>query len=166
MVDPFARRALIVFTRSRVTIVMPETPNGGKDAKFATLASIAANGDNWVKLSTLVLIGLSGLGNFFATQQTGHTVSEQTEKEIHSLYLEIDGFHNRQMQQLDSLRNIVETDNRQTEMNSKVLGNQENFMREFKAERENEIDEIHRTVKATQEKLNQISEDLKKPPGG
>jgi hypothetical protein len=53
----------------------PETEK--KNGKLALLTSIAAGGDNVVKLGTLALVLLSGVGNFFATKSgTGATRHE------------------------------------------------------------------------------------------
>jgi hypothetical protein len=142
---------------------MPEENPAAGEAKLATLASIASTGDKWVKLATLALIALSGIGNYFATRQTGEVIKEQTAREVHELYLQIGGFQDRQMRTLDHLQSLAETNAKELALHSKVLGNQENFLQIFKEERENDINTLLKSTKSTEEKIDRIMEDLKKP---
>src|SRR5258708_31063644 len=56
--------------------------NGGKSEILKTLAS---SGDNWVKIGTLVLVALSGGGNFFATKQAESTNEREMQRLLHRI---------------------------------------------------------------------------------
>jgi hypothetical protein len=73
---------------------VPDEASKPKDnGKIALLTQLASSGDNWVKFGIMVLVGVSGIGNFINTRQTGEAVSrlskeeaEQIQKEIHTIY--------------------------------------------------------------------------------
>jgi hypothetical protein len=81
---------------------VPDEASKSRDnGKIALLTQLAASGDNWVKLAIMVLIGISGIGNFINTRQTGYQVSrlskeeaEQIKKEIHEMHANQDVFLN------------------------------------------------------------------------
>ena len=72
------------------------TPAGQQNKQNGTtqlLMTLASSGDNWVKLGTLGLVALSGVGNWVTTnqnaQETRHRVDDvraQAAAEIHELY--------------------------------------------------------------------------------
>jgi hypothetical protein len=74
---------------------VPDEVSKPKDnGKIALLTQLASSGDNWVKLGIMILVGVSGIGNFINTSQTGEAVSrlskeeaEQIQKEIHTIYV-------------------------------------------------------------------------------
>jgi hypothetical protein len=72
---------------------------GAGNGKVALLTSLAQSGDNWVKFGIMVLIGVSGIGNWVNTKRTGEEVSrfsrteaEEIKKEIHTIYTNQEGY--------------------------------------------------------------------------
>ena len=56
-----------------------DNPEGEKkNGKLALLTTIAGSGDNMVKMATLALVLLSGLGNFLVTKQGNSATKETT----------------------------------------------------------------------------------------
>jgi hypothetical protein len=49
------------------------------DGMTQLLTTLASSGDNWVKLGTLVLVGLAGLGNWVATWNSSNRNREEIE---------------------------------------------------------------------------------------
>lgn len=62
----------------------------GNNKAVNVLTALATSGDTWVKLGTLLLVAISGLGNFVATEQSGSSTRGQLEKEIHEIYAALD----------------------------------------------------------------------------
>jgi hypothetical protein len=78
--------------------------NGGK------LLALATGGDTWVKLATLVLIAISGGGNFLATKSTADFNASEIERatrEIHELYPKIEEALKRQQRMQESLDRLL-----------------------------------------------------------
>jgi hypothetical protein len=98
-------------------------PNGG-NAKMALLTTLASSGDNWVKLGIMVMVGISGFGNWVATTRTSEdqrnlTKAEATEvrTEIRDIYRKVadlhgalDDFETRQQKMLKNQGQLIETD--------------------------------------------------------
>lgn len=61
-------------------------PNGG----FGALIQMASrSGDKWIQLAIIILVALSGGGNWFATSQNGTGVNRAI-AEIHNMHLDWD----------------------------------------------------------------------------
>jgi hypothetical protein len=74
------------------------------------LLALATGGDNWVKLATLVLIAISGGGNFLATKSTAEFNSAEIQRathEIHDLYPKLDEAIRRQQRMQESLDRLL-----------------------------------------------------------
>ena len=74
-------------------------PNNNKMAVAGLLNTLATSGDNWVKFGIMVLIGVSGIGNFINTKRTGEEVSrfskaeaDEIKAEIHTIYMNQAGY--------------------------------------------------------------------------
>jgi hypothetical protein len=79
-------------------------PSNGK------LLALAQSGDNWVKLATLVLIAITGGGNFLATKSTADfnsTEIRQATREIHDLYPKLDDAIRRQIRMQESIDRLL-----------------------------------------------------------
>ena len=79
----------------------PSTPQNGK---LAILQTLASSGDSWVKLGTLILVGISGLGNFLTTKETGRA----TRAEVDTLLHQVNEIHERQANYLSHADQIPE----------------------------------------------------------
>lgn len=66
-----------------------ETPKSPQPGRTELIATLAGSGDNWIKLITIVLIALSGGGNFFATREA----SRLNEHEVNRALREIHDVH-------------------------------------------------------------------------
>jgi hypothetical protein len=99
----------------------PAPPNNGKMALLTTLAS---SGDNWVKLGIMFMVGISGLGNWVATQRTSEdqknltkTEANEVRAEIRDIYHKVsdlhgalDDFESRQNKLLKNQAQLAEID--------------------------------------------------------
>src|SRR5690348_9644402 len=88
-------------------MVMPElaTQQPQQSSNAQILANLAASGDNWVKLLTIVLITVSGSTNFFNTQQTARA----TKEEVAQVIRQINDIHTDQKQYLEEIAKVQET---------------------------------------------------------
>jgi hypothetical protein len=81
-----------------------------KKANASTLlSSIASSGSDWVKIATLVLVGISGTGNFWRTGEAERVSKGEAEaavREIHDLHNELGNFERRQREILDVTREL------------------------------------------------------------
>jgi phage-related tail protein len=98
----------------------PSNANG----KMALLTTLASSGDNWVKLGIMVMVGISGLGNFVATTRTSDDQRNLTKQEANEVRTEIrdiyrkvddlhgalDGFEGRQNKMLSNQQQLIEAD--------------------------------------------------------
>src|ERR1700746_1867710 len=67
----------------------PESPSPTsppQNGKLALLQTLASSGDNWVKLGTLALVALSGIGNFLTTKDQGHRNRHEVEAQTHEIW--------------------------------------------------------------------------------
>jgi hypothetical protein len=85
----------------------PEPKNG----TVALLTSLASSGDKMIQLGILVLVGLSGLGNWLATNNNGgetrtqvNVAREQAFRDLRDLHNALDDFEKRQKAVLDGLQ--------------------------------------------------------------
>jgi hypothetical protein len=92
-----------------------DKPNGAQ-----LISQLLSDPDKVIKYGTLILILISGGGNFFATKRVEHTNTHewnQAIKEIHELHSALSGALERQKQILES--------------NQKTLGNMDHAMKEL-----------------------------------
>lgn len=111
--EPFLPELLSAFRRSFLAVLGNKLnvgePPSGANGKLALLQTLAQSGDNWVKLGTLVLITLSGLGNFFTTKQNGHATRHEVQTvirqvgEIHATQ----GQYSQELQKIDDLERLA-----------------------------------------------------------
>ena len=97
---------------------------------MTVLTTLASSGDNWVKLGTLALVTLSGLGNWIATQHNsdkinanGALLREQQAQvvkevgrmhdEVNEIYRQFDDVVERQKQDFTMIKESLE---KQTQM--------------------------------------------------
>jgi hypothetical protein len=87
-----------------------QEPNGPKtNGKLALLNTLASSGDNWVKIGTLVLVAISGGGNFLATTKTSEYNAEEIRRglaEIHDLHDALQSTLDRQKDMYDIVRRL------------------------------------------------------------
>jgi hypothetical protein len=88
---------------------MTEQPPDPKNGMVSLLSTLAASGDNWVKLGIMAMIAISGGGNFLTTKQaarsTDHEVN-QAIREIHDLHDQLNGMVQRQKEMHDMLEKL------------------------------------------------------------
>ena len=73
--------------------------NDAKHGMAELLSSIGASGDNWLKLITIVLIALTGGGNFLATKSASQFNASEIERatgEVHDIHLVLNSSLERQ----------------------------------------------------------------------
>jgi phage-related tail protein len=100
-------------------------PQASKEnGKMALLTTLASSGDNWVKLGIMVMVSISGLGNWVATTRTSDDQRNLTKQEanevkseIHDIYRKVDDLHgalddfeNRQQKMLKNQGQMIESD--------------------------------------------------------
>jgi hypothetical protein len=108
----------------------PEPKNG----VVALLSSLAASGDKAIQFGILVLVGLSGLGNWVATNNNGgetrtqvNVAREQAFRDLHELRDALDDFEKRQKAVLEGLQ--VSARNQQ-----QMLDNQGRILSEIRSQ--------------------------------
>lgn len=80
------------------------------NGKLSVLTALASSGDTWVKLGTLILVAITGLGNFVATKEDGRLTREEAvlaAKEIHELHAQLDDSAQRQKATLEKLDQLL-----------------------------------------------------------
>lgn len=85
---------------------------GPKNGVAHVLGALAGSGNQLVQLGTLLLVGISGLGNFIQGENLSRQSLEDRDRavrQIHQLYDRIDEFERRQKISLDNQRQIIET---------------------------------------------------------
>ena len=85
-----------------------------KNGITGLLSTLAASGDNWVKMGIMAMIAISGGGNFLATKQTARATDHEVNQAIH----EIHNLHeqlNASIQRQKEMRDLLEKLNRQKE---------------------------------------------------
>ena len=88
---------------------MPPPEEKNANGKLKLLESIASGGDNWIKFGTLLLVAITGGGNFLATTKTGEFNAAEITRglnEIHDLHDQLSASMERQRRmsnQLDDL---------------------------------------------------------------
>jgi hypothetical protein len=82
-----------------------------KNGVVTLLTSLAASGDKAIQFGILVLVGLSGLGNWVATNNNGgetrtqvNVAREQAFRDLHELRDALDDFEKRQKAVLEGLQ--------------------------------------------------------------
>jgi hypothetical protein len=82
-----------------------------KNGLVTLLSSLATSGDKWIQFGILVLVGLSGLGNWVATNNNGgetrtqvNVARQQAFRDLHELRDALDDFEKRQKAVLESLQ--------------------------------------------------------------
>ena len=108
----------------------PEPKNG----VVTLLSSLAASGDKAIQFGILVLVGLSGLGNWVATNNNGgetrtqvNVAREQAFRDLHELRDALDDFEKRQKAVLEGLQ--VSARNQQ-----QLLDNQGRILSEIRSQ--------------------------------
>jgi hypothetical protein len=83
------------------------------------LSSLAASGDKAIQFGILVLVGLSGLGNWVATNNNGgetrtqvNVAREQAFRDLHELRDALDDFEKRQKAVLDNQQRMLDNQGR------------------------------------------------------
>jgi hypothetical protein len=104
-----------------------------KNGVVTLLSSLAASGDKAIQFGILVLVGLSGLGNWVATNNNGgetrtqvNVAREQAFRDLRDLHDALDDFEKRQKAVLDELQ--LSARNQQ-----QMLDNQERILAEVRA---------------------------------
>jgi hypothetical protein len=107
----------------------PEPRNG----VLTLLSSLASSGDKMIQLGILILVGLSGLGNWLATNNNANetrtqvnVAREQAFRDLRDLHNALDDFEQRQKAVLDGLQ--VSARNQQ-----QMLDNQGRILSEIRA---------------------------------
>jgi hypothetical protein len=110
------------------------------------LHTLAQSGDKYVQFGILVLVTLSGIGNWFATQSTGNQNLQGQDRirdemrqkldEIHrwvksDLHEEVSGFESRQRSALDKLRLGLDQQSVMLANQQQMLQNQQQMLREL-----------------------------------
>jgi hypothetical protein len=91
---------------------VPEKPQEEQpkaNGMAALLGNIASGGDNWVKIATLVLVAISGGGNFLATTKSSEFNSEEIRRgiqEIHDIHDQLQITIDRQKDMYNLVRDI------------------------------------------------------------
>jgi len=89
---------------------MPEQEQPQKeDEKTSILSILASSGDNWIKLGTLLLVAITGGGNFLATTKTGEFNAEEIRRgliEIHDLHDQLSTMVDRQRRMADQVEDL------------------------------------------------------------
>jgi hypothetical protein len=82
-----------------------------KNGRVALLTQLATSGDKMIQFGILVLVGLSGLGNWVATNNNGgetrtqvNVAREQAFRDLRDLHNALDDFEKRQKAVLDGLQ--------------------------------------------------------------
>jgi hypothetical protein len=105
-----------------------------KNGLVTLLSSLAASGDRAIQFGILVLVGLSGLGNWVATNNNGgetrtqvNVAREQAFRDLHELRDSLDDFEKRQKAVLEGLQ--VSARNQQ-----QMLDNQGRILSEIRSQ--------------------------------
>jgi hypothetical protein len=129
-------------------LTIPWFAFGAKTGVF--LLELSTNGEKGGPLSwpMVVLILATGAGNFWATKEgtsaTGANRAEidQVVRQVGDMHRELEGFKERQLEELDALGNgvknqtqMLENQNRQMENDTKVLGEIERAIAPLSVER-------------------------------
>jgi hypothetical protein len=88
---------------------MPPPEEKNANGKLKLLESIASGGDNWIKFGTLLLVVITGGGNFLATTKTGEFNAEEIRRglqEIHDLHDQLSTMVDRQRRMADQVDDI------------------------------------------------------------
>jgi hypothetical protein len=112
---------------------MAETQPSSKNGLVTLLSSLASSGDKAIQFGILALVGLSGLGNWVATNNNGgetrtqvNVAREQAFRDLHELRDALDDFEKRQKAVLEGLQ--VSARNQQ-----QMLDNQGRILSEVRA---------------------------------
>jgi hypothetical protein len=101
--------------------------SGNGNAKNAALAKLL----NQLNIPTLVLILLTGGGNFFQgvqLGQEGHEERDRALREIHQLYGRISDFEDRQQKSLDNQKEIIKSNTEQVKNQTELLKSQQELL--------------------------------------
>jgi hypothetical protein len=102
------------------------------------LTTLASSGDNWVKLGTLTLVALSGLGNWIATQRNSDEINangallheqrtqvfnkvSQMHDELNDIYRQFDNLVERQKQGITMMNESLENETRMLKNQQQML---------------------------------------------
>jgi hypothetical protein len=98
---------------------MAETQPSSKNGLVTLLSSLASSGDKAIQFGILVLVGLSGLGNWLATNNNGgetrnqvNVAREQAFRDLHELRDALDDFEKRQKAVLDNQQRMLDNQGR------------------------------------------------------
>jgi hypothetical protein len=99
---------------------MPSPGNSApKNGLLTLLSSLASSGDKAIQFGILVLVGLSGLGNWVATNNNGgetrtqvNVAREQAFRDLHELRDALDDFEKRQKAVLENQQQILDNQGR------------------------------------------------------
>jgi hypothetical protein len=83
-----------------------ESSNG--NGKIALLTTLASSSDSWIKFAIIVLVGLSGLGNFWTTVHTSDDQKRLTVDEARELKGHIDAIYANQQTYMNDARRLNE----------------------------------------------------------
>jgi hypothetical protein len=99
-----------------------------KSGTVALLTSLASSGDKMIQLGILVLVGLSGLGNWLATNNNGgetrtqvNVAREQAFRDLRDLHNALDDFEKRQKAVLDGLQVSARNQQQMLDNQSRIL---------------------------------------------
>jgi hypothetical protein len=95
---------------------MPSPGNSApKNGLVALLTQLATSGDKAIQFGILVLVGLSGLGNWVATNNNGgetrtqvNVAREQAFRDLRDLHNALDDFEKRQKAVLDNQQQMLD----------------------------------------------------------
>jgi hypothetical protein len=83
--------------------------NSQKGQEKHLLTTIAGGGSDWVKIATLLLVGVTGSGTFFQSRETARLSVEEANRtagEIHELYDRLGQAMDRQKELLERIEKI------------------------------------------------------------
>jgi hypothetical protein len=99
-----------------------------KNGVVTLLTSLAASGDKMIQFGILVLVGLSGLGNWMATNNNGgetrtqvNVAREQAFRDLRDLHNALDDFEKRQKAVLDGLQVSVRNQQQMLDNQGRIL---------------------------------------------
>lgn len=128
----------------------------GKETKgngMTALLQMASSGDNWVKLATLGLVALSGGVNFITTNTNADATRANAVHQVQVVYDKVNEAEARQLQYMRSLAEIADSNAKQLENQTKMLENQQAFLKILREEREIDINRILNDVDEIKKRL-------------
>jgi hypothetical protein len=87
------------------------TQQNSKNGITSLLSTLASSGDKAIQFGILIMVGLSGLGNFLATRNNGdetrtqvNVAREQAFRDLRDLHNALDDFEKRQKAMLEGIQ--------------------------------------------------------------